>query len=217
MTLLSVAVAMLGVLLEAPLPVALVANDAPGIVSGRAYQERARPTAADLPLPGVEVMVVPRSDAFLERLESIKAHARDSLQNYETAATELQLARDAYERELQASGRAGTVFKTAVKPDGTFSVANVPLGSWTIIGVKSVVLRQDRNLERKLDKDASTFIPVPRLKAVRDLTMWVKDLTVASGEPVIVELTDRNLWFSGVLEERKMLRPAPPKSGGHKR
>jgi len=32
-----------------------------------------------------------------------------------------------------------------------------------------------------------------------------------------VEFTDRNLWFSGALEERKILRPAPPKSGQQKR
>lgn len=190
-----------------------VVADGGGMVTGRAYQERARPTAPDLPLTGVDVMVLPRSAAFLDRLESIKAHARDSLRTYETAATEIQLTRDAYERELRATGRGDSIFKTAVKPDGTFSVANVPAGTWTVLAVKSVVMRQDRNLDKKLDKDANTFIPMPRLKAVRDLTVWVQGVTVASGAPVAVELTDRNLWFSGVLEERQLLRPAPPKSG----
>jgi hypothetical protein len=191
-----------------------LAADESGVVAGRAYRERARPTGPDLPLAGVEVMVVPRSKAFLERLEFIKAHARDSLQTYEAAAFEITLARDAYEKELRDTGRAEEVFKAEVNPDGTFSMAWVPAGAWTVIAVTSVVTRLDRNLDKKLDKDAARFVPTPRLKAVRDLTVWLRDVTVAAGEPAAleIELTDRNLWYRGPVVERTLLRPAPPGS-----
>jgi hypothetical protein len=207
----------LAILLAMPVAVGLAVAAGAGGVTGRAYQEPARPTAAEVPVAGIEVVVVPRSEAFRARLEFIKAHARDSLNSYVAAAGEIQDAREAYERELRADGRAEAVFKTAVKPDGTFSVAGVPPGQWTVIGVKSVEVRRDRSVNRKLDRDARTFVQVPRLKAVHDLTVWLHDVTVVPGEAVAVEFTDRNLWFAGVLEERVTLRPAPPKTGSSRR
>jgi hypothetical protein len=34
------------------------------------------------------------------------------------------------------------------------------------------------------------------------VTVWLQTLTVAGGATATVELTDRNGWFRGVIEER---------------
>ena len=34
------------------------------------------------------------------------------------------------------------------------------------------------------------------------MTIWLRELTVAGGATVTVDLTDRNGWFRGVIEER---------------
>jgi hypothetical protein len=35
------------------------------------------------------------------------------------------------------------------------------------------------------------------------VTVWVRELTIAGGTTATVELTDRNGWFRGVVEERE--------------
>jgi hypothetical protein len=34
------------------------------------------------------------------------------------------------------------------------------------------------------------------------VTVWVRELRVAAGRGEPIELTDRNAWFTGVVEER---------------
>ena len=49
-----------------------------GAAEGRAYAELPRPRDPDRPLTGTAVTLLPRSDAFLARLDEIKRGARDS-------------------------------------------------------------------------------------------------------------------------------------------
>src|SRR5512134_2873618 len=58
-------------------------------VSVRVYEEGRRSSAADMPLAGTTVLLVPRSERLLSRLAGIKTAARDSLARYRGAAAEL--------------------------------------------------------------------------------------------------------------------------------
>jgi len=43
-----------------------------------------------------------------------------------------------------------------------------------------------------------------RLTGFRAVTIWLREVSVARGETASVELTDRNEWFRGVIEEKAL-------------
>jgi len=45
-------------------------------------------------------------------------------------------------------------------------------------------------------------LPAPRLTGIRARLVWLREISVSADEPVALDLTDRNVWFSGVIEER---------------
>jgi hypothetical protein len=51
-------------------------------------------------------------------------------------------------------------------------------------------------------KQRNLYRPHAKLEGYQAVTVWVRELTVAAGATATVDLTDRNGWFRGVVEER---------------
>ena len=171
-----------------------------GAVSGRAWEERRTPDAAEQPLAGTAVTLLPRSGVLLARLEEIRARARDSETVYRTSATTIRRAREVYEKELWEAGAADLVRTTVVDAAGAFSVADLPAGEWMLIATRSVFVH--RPSSRSNPRERKTYLPRLRLIGYNAVSVWLRELTVAAGETRVVELSDRNVWFTGIEEER---------------
>lgn len=170
----------------------------PGAVVGRAWQERRRPDRPDPPLHDTVVTLVPWSEAFLRRLDELRARSRDSIGAYRDATGAMRREREAYERTLWEAGAADLVRATLVDGDGVFAFDDVPAGEWLLFGWRSVFV--DLPSVRVGRRDRSTFTGRERLDGYSTVTVWLRQISVGSGAREVVELTDRNAWFSGVLE-----------------
>ena len=123
-----------------------------GVVSGRVYEERAKPNAPDRPVPTAVVWLVPRSETLLHRLNEIKEHGRDSMKAYRGAAARIRREREQYERVLWQAGGADLVFQAQADASGRFSFDHVPRGAWLVLGWRSVLFdaKTDRVPQRVL-------------------------------------------------------------------
>ena len=171
-----------------------------GAVTGRGYETGARSDVADLPLAGTAVTLLPRSESFLAGLEEIKRGARDSIGAYRDAAPAVHRARETYERALWAEGALDLVRSTEVAADGTFAVQDLPPGRWLLIAVRSVFV--ERPSRRVTKREAQTYVAPPRLVGYGTVYVWLMDVQVEGGRAETVELTDRNTWLTGIVEER---------------
>jgi hypothetical protein len=171
-----------------------------GGVTGRAYAERPTPRAADQPLTGTAVTLLPRSPRLLARLEQIRQGARGSADTFRVSATEIRKAREVYERELWEMGGVDLVRQTTVGADGAFVFPGVPAGAWLLIATGAT--RVDTRSVGGSSKDRATFKVGPRLRGYEAVTIWLRELSIEGGRSASVELTDRNGWFSGVVEDR---------------
>jgi hypothetical protein len=170
-------------------------------VSGRAYTERRKPDASDKPLAGATVVALPRSEALVRRLQQLRDGARDSAPAYRQAATLIQKAREAYERELWEAGAAELVRTAIVDADGRFDLGRLPEGRWIVLGTWDQFV--DARASKPGRKDRETYLWVPRLVGFRSRLVWLQDVEVSRAEGgVELQLTDRNVWFTGVVEER---------------
>lgn len=171
-----------------------------GVVSGRAAAERPRPAAADQPLTGTAIVLVPRSAELVRRLERIKVHARDSQKAFLGAATEIRLARESYEKRLWEASYPDLVRATTVDASGAFSTADLPAGHWLLIATHSVFV--SRPSPKATPRERQEFPPSRRLMGYYAVSVWLRELTVTGGGSETVELADRNVWFTGVVEDR---------------
>lgn len=171
-----------------------------GAVSGRAWEERRTREAAEQPLAGTVVRLLPRSGVLLARLEEIRERARDSETAYRTSATTLRRAWEVFEKELWAAGVADLVRTTVVDAAGAFSVADLPAGEWMLIATRSVFV--DRPSSRSNPRERKTYLPRLRLIGYQAMSVWLRELTVDAGETRVIELSDRSVWFTGIEEER---------------
>jgi hypothetical protein len=184
-------------------------------VRGRAFEERRKPSAPDVPLVGTAVSVLPQSEAWLLRLEGIKRGARDSLGAYREAATAIRRSREAYEKSLLEAGGGDLSQTVTVDPEGGFSFDGLPAGPWILFAARSTYVSRTPQQRAPPPGGAparplvpqSPFLPIDKLAGYHVVTYWLRALTVspaAAGEPV--ELTDRNIWFTGVIESRDQPR-----------
>ncbi len=173
-----------------------------GGVRGRAYAEPRTPAGATQPLAGTVVTLLPRSAGFLQRLEQIKATARDSQRAFLGAATEIRRAREAYESRLWEVGFPELVRLTVADAAGGFSVTHLPAGEWVLIGTRAVFV--NRPSPKVSARERQVFTRGPRLVGYYAVSVWLRELTIAGGGAGTVDLMDRNVWFSGVVEERPL-------------
>ena len=181
---------------------AAAASGAIGGVTGRIYEERKRPETPDQPLAGTAVMVLPKSADVLQKLEEIKRTARDSVDSYRAAGPSILAVRRAYEQELWDSGAVDLVKTTTVDADGRFAVADLPAGDWLLIATHTVKI--DKHAATGPTKQRGVYSPRSHLTGYQRVTVWLREVTVASGRSESMDLTDRGAWFSGVVEERSL-------------
>jgi hypothetical protein len=173
---------------------------AAAVVAGKAYAERRKPDGPDTPLAGATLVALPRSEALVRRLEQLRAGARDSAAAYRQAAKLMQTAREAYERELWEAGGADLVRTAVVDAAGRFELSSLPEGRWIIVATWDELV--DVRGPKTNRKERATFIRTPRLVGFRSRLIWLRDVGVTRNQRADLELTDRNVWFTGVVEER---------------
>lgn len=178
-----------------------------GIVDGRAYIERRKPDGPDLPLKDVALTLVPYSDALMAELEGVKGHARDSLNTYRAAALRVRRLQEAYERTVWEAGAADLVQSSLIGPNGRFSFSDVAAGQWLLWARHEALHSVAARKPKKGDKEI--FALSPRLVGYRAASFWLIPVTVSGGAASTIELTDRNVWFTGVIEETMRQDIAP--------
>lgn len=186
-----------------------------GAVRGRVYEERRKPDAPDAPLGGTVLMILPRSEAFLTTLETIKGHARESIDRYREAAGAVRRAREAYEAALLRHGGGDLAQTLTASPDGTFALTSLPAGDWVLVATHTVFGRNASTHASGAARAASDrFVPQPKLLGHSYVTLWVRELTLAPGGAATLALTDRNAWLTGVVEDTgtPIFRASPPLS-----
>lgn len=180
-----------------------------GSVHGRVFHERRRPSAPDMPLTGTAVALLPHSEAWLLRLNAIKRGARDSLESYREAATGVRESRDAYEKTLLEAGAGDLSQGATVDADGRFTLDGIPAGPWILIAFRSTYVSktpQERPGAERPPASPTPFLAPDRLHGYHVVTYWLRELTVVAGAVEAIDLTDRNVWFTGVTENRQAPR-----------
>ena len=172
-----------------------------GVVSGRVYAERARPTTGDVPFPGVTVTLVPYSEDVVAAVEDVKTNARGSMRSYQRAASVVREIREAYERALSKAGAGDLVRSEVTSADGTFVIANVPSGRWLVLARRETW--QERSWRRPTVREREVFLPIPEVAGLRAISLWLVPVTVSPGSAVVLELSDRAVWFTGIEEEER--------------
>jgi len=170
-----------------------------GGVDVRAFTERRAVGSPDLPLPGAAIVLMPFSDSFVTELERIKGQSRESLRTYRAAALELRRREEAYERAVWEAGAADLVLSALVGPDGRASFGEVAAGPWLLWGRHQVWNPVAGKRPKRQEKEL--FALAPRLVGFWAVRYWMIPVTVRAGAVSAVELTDRDVWFSGVIEE----------------
>jgi hypothetical protein len=184
-----------------------------GTVEGRIYVERTKPDAPDTPLPGVGLLLVPRSDELLARLETAKRNARESMKGFREAAPVIRAAVEAYELQLWRAGYPDAAVRTSTNAEGAFR-AEVPAGAWILVAERSVFVptvppsASPASTAQVLDPLAryttsayQHFLPAARLAGYDAVTVWLRELTIEEGGTLALDLHDRAIWLSGVAEE----------------
>jgi hypothetical protein len=113
----------------------------------------------------------------------------------------MQKAHEAYERDLLQAGAPDLTPMVLVDQDGRFRIDDVPAGAWVLIAWHSAPV--DVSAPKVKTGRRSLYRPQSRLRGYQAVTVWVRELTIAGGTTATVELTDRNGWFRGVVEERE--------------
>lgn len=171
-----------------------------GEVGGRVWEARRRPDLADRPLAGATVTLLPRPEALIPRLEDVRSGARDSDRAFRTAVARMLAAVEDHERAVRAAGGADLVRSAVASADGVFTLPNVPAGGWVLVARhETLVPAGGSQISRK---DRQMYRIGPTLEAYRSVRLWVREVAVTAGRIEAIELHDRNVWFSGVVEVR---------------
>ena len=186
-----------------------LAEPAIGAVAGRAYTDPARPSAPDVPLEGVSVLIFPYSVAFESEIDGIKEHWRDSLTTYMAAVGEVTAARTAYGESLVWAGGGQLVRGEVSDAKGMVKLAGVPAGEWLLLAWRDEPHPSRAAKLRPQETKGFTEIPVSAGYSI--VTFWWRRVQVRAAETTSVEFNDRNTWFTGIRENVLMMR-APVRS-----
>lgn len=200
-----------------------------GVLEGRVYIERAKPDAPDDALAGVGILIVPRSDALLDRLEDLKRQARDSMRGFREAAPAVRAAIEDYERHLWEAGYPDAAVRTSTDATGVFRAELGP-GPWLVVAERTVFVPVHSTrpgggptalsldpLARYSTAAYQHFLPTARLAGYDAVTVWLREIGVEAGQKVALELHDRGVWLSGVAEESEVPRRVRFAPGARKR
>ena len=196
-------------------------------IEGRVYMERRRPNDPDEPLVGIGVLIVPHSAELLEQLETVKRQSRESVDGFREAAPITRAAFVEYETQLWHAGYPDAAIRAVTDGDGRFR-ATVPAGAWIAFAERRVFVKLRSSQEQPGPSTAALdplarfstsqyqhFHKVARLAGFDAVSVWLRDLDAAPGKTIALDLHDRALWLSGVIEETET--PRRLRSGGGKR
>jgi hypothetical protein len=171
-----------------------------GQVVGRAYEEPRTPAGPDQPLAGVEVALVPFSEALQEEMDRVKEQARSSMAAYRGAVPRIQQVLEAYVKALREAGATDLLVAGVADAQGTFRFEKVPAGRWMLVARHSHPGRQVSVSRRQPIHASRTFVLSPAVTGHSVVRVW-RGVLELGNEPATVALTDRNVWYTGVLEE----------------
>jgi hypothetical protein len=173
-----------------------------GVVAGRVAAEPRTLRVPAQPFTGTTVTLLPHSKALMARLEQLKEGSRESSTAFTAAAPAMRKAREVYERELLQAGAPDLSPMVLVDQDGRFKIDDVPAGAWMLIAWHSTPVDVSAPKPKTKTRQRDLYQRQSRLQGYQAVTVWLRELTVAGGATASVELTDRNGWFRGVVEER---------------
>jgi hypothetical protein len=168
-------------------------------VTGRAYEERRRPQEPDRPIAFTVIMLVPRSEAVLQRLQTLKARARENATAFRGAAAEMRRVKNDYETAIWQAGAPHLAPVVAAAADGSFRIPDVPAGQWMLIAWHAE--HEGTAGPKRSKREEKLYTAGRRLIGFDTVQVWVREIVVGRGTSEPVELSDRNVWFSGVEED----------------
>lgn len=172
-----------------------------GQITGTVAFQRRTPRDPPVAVPDVTLVLLPRSAALVRELEQVKRNARESEARYLRAVTDMLQLAEQYQQAIRKAGAGGLVFSVKSDPGGEFVFSRVPAGEWLLLGRHDVLHPMPPPRLRRRERE--TFLLGPLAVGYRTVTYWLRELRVVQGDPVRVELTDRNPWFTGILQERE--------------
>jgi hypothetical protein len=181
---------------------------APGLLWGRVAFDEESPDGATTPLGGVDVRVYPATPGLAASLEEVRARARDSRGQYDTAVARVQAILAAHGTQAETAGPAGQgqVVRSAVTDRaGVFVFADLPSGPWLLVAVRvSPYARRAAPETRRRDSGRL----LPRVAAPpKQAEVWVVEVQVSPGGRTAAFLTDRSRWLTGPVQDAE----APPR------
>ena len=175
-----------------------------GQVAGSVVLKPKTPQGSAMPLPGAVVVLVPRSPTLVSDLEQVKTKARESEAGYLGAVTGVTQLRERSEQALFEAGAGDLVFSGTSDAGGGFVFSRVPVGEWLLLGRHETFHRL--RVRGPSPRERKDFVLGPLPVGYRAVTYWLVPVSVAEGDVVRIDLTDRNLWLRGVAQERESLR-----------
>jgi hypothetical protein len=171
-------------------------------VTGRVYEEGHASREGDRPLAGATIVLVPRSEGLLARLNDLRARARDSAREFRSVSGEITRAAEEYEGQLKAEGKADQIFRGTTSADGTFSLEGVPRGYWILLATAS--MRMTAHGRSLTGRERRIFRGPGELQSYDAVTIWIRELNLTSADvgDDPIALSDRNAWLTGVRPNR---------------
>lgn len=167
-------------------------------VAMRSYQEGRRSSASDAPIADTTVLLLPRSERLLARLTGIKAAARDSLSRYRSAVPELRRAQDEFIEALTEAGAETLIRRGSTDAAGAGAFPDVPPGDWILLAWWAEMV--DKPSSHAGQREQKIFTPPRAVSGYREISVWMRELKLERNGKEAIELTDRNVWFSGIEE-----------------
>lgn len=163
-----------------------------GFLWGRLTVEEESPDGPWTPLVGVEVTAHPYSATLLAEAERIRASARDSSRQYDTAVTRLRQA-------LGLAEPAASLPRRVTDPAGLFVFADLPVGEWLVVATRIAPYGGERGkaADRRAGGARQRFLAPSSGTARREAEVWLVRVRVEPGVRARLILTDRSRWLVG--------------------
>jgi hypothetical protein len=186
-----------------------------GEVSVHVYGDPPRPSAPDVNLDGVSVVLLPYSGELDAELDGIKRHLRDSLKTYLDAVPDVTTARTTHEQAMLWAGGGELIRGEVSDARGLARLAGVPAGEWLLLAWRSE--RHPGKVPKLKPQEVKGFRDIPISTGHTVVTYWRMRLEIHAGELASVSLNDRNVWMTGVQEELHLMQGAPKRTDSKKR